>query len=58
MAAGQFVEVLEARQGLSIGAIELAAFEMGYIDLAAFKALAAPLLKSGYGKNLLRNIPS
>jgi len=56
MAAGQFVEVLEARQGLSIGAIELAAYEMGYINLAAFKALAAPLLKSGYGKNLLRNI--
>lgn len=58
MSAGQFVEVLEARQGLSIGAIELAAFEMGYVDLEAFKALAQPLLKSGYGKNLLRNLPS
>lgn len=57
MSAAQFVEVLEARQGLSIGAIELAAYEMGYINLAAFKALAQPLVKSGYGKNLLRNIP-
>jgi len=57
MSASQFVEVLEARQGLSIGAIELAAYEMGYINEAAFTALAMPLVKSGYGKNLLRNIP-
>ena len=57
MRASQFVEVLEARQGLSIGAIELAAYEMGYINEADFTALAMPLVKSGYGKNLLRNIP-
>jgi|TARA_B110000503_G_C7106225_1_gene396041 glucose-1-phosphate thymidylyltransferase len=57
MRASQFVEVLEARQGLSIGAIELAAYEMGFINEAAFTALAMPLIKSGYGKNLLRNIP-
>lgn len=51
--AAQFVEVLEERQGLKIGAIEAAAFEMGYIDKQQFKALAEPLMKSGYGKNLL-----
>ena len=53
MQASQFVEVIEERQGLKIGAIEGAAFEMGYIDKEQFKALAEPLLKSGYGKNLL-----
>ncbi|WMI68938.1 glucose-1-phosphate thymidylyltransferase RfbA [Mangrovimonas sp. YM274] len=53
MQASQFVEVIEERQGLKIGSIEAAAFEMGYIDEAQFKALAEPFLKSGYGKNLL-----
>ena len=53
MQAAQFVEVIEERQGLKIGAIEAAAFEMGYIDANQFKALAEPLMKSGYGKNLL-----
>ena len=51
--AAQFVEVIEERQGLMIGAIEAAAFEMGYIDKQQFIALAEPLMKSGYGKNLL-----
>lgn len=53
MQASQFVEVLEERQGLTVGAIEVAAYEMGYIDKNQFIALAEPLLKSGYGKNLL-----
>lgn len=53
MQASQFVEVIEERQGLKIGSIEAAAFEMGYINENQFKALAEPLLKSGYGKNLL-----
>ncbi|WP_338357115.1 glucose-1-phosphate thymidylyltransferase RfbA [Yeosuana marina] len=53
MQASQFVEVIEERQGLKIGAIEGAAFEMGYINKEQFKNLAKPLLKSGYGKNLL-----
>jgi len=53
MQASQFVEVIEERQGLKIGAIEAAAYEMGYIDREQFKALAQPLLKSGYGRNLL-----
>lgn len=53
MQASQFVEVIEERQGLKIGAIEAAAFEMGYINEKQFKELAEPLMKSGYGKNLL-----
>lgn len=53
MQASQFVEVIEERQGLKIGSIEVAAFEMKFIDEIQFKALARPLLKSGYGKNLL-----
>jgi glucose-1-phosphate thymidylyltransferase len=53
MQASQFVEVIEERQGLKIGAIEGAAYEMGYINKEQFKELAQPLLKSGYGKNLL-----
>ena len=54
--AAQFVEVIETRQGLSVGSIELAAYEMGYISKDAFITLAKPLEKSGYGKNLLRNL--
>jgi glucose-1-phosphate thymidylyltransferase len=53
MQAAQFVEVIEERQGLKIGAIEEAAYEMGYIDANQLKNLAEPLLKSGYGKHLL-----
>ena len=51
--ASQFVEVIEERQGLKIGAIEAAAFEMGYITENELRALANPLLKSGYGESLL-----
>ena len=53
MQASQFVEVIEERQGLKIGSIEVAAFEMGFINEDQFIMLAKPLLKSGYGKNLL-----
>lgn len=53
MQASQFVEVLEERQGLTIGAIEAAAYEMKFITKDQFTALAEPLMKSGYGKNLL-----
>nr|WP_294934557.1 glucose-1-phosphate thymidylyltransferase RfbA [uncultured Flavobacterium sp.] len=53
MQAGQFVEVIEERQGLKIGAIEEAAYKMGFIDAEQLKALAEPLLKSGYGKHLM-----
>lgn len=54
MQAAQFIEVLERRQGLKIGAIELAAYEMGYIDENQFRKLANKSLHSGYGKDLLR----
>ena len=53
MQASQFIEVIEERQGLKIGSIEAAAFEMNYITSDQFNDLAIPLLKSGYGKNLL-----
>jgi len=53
MQASQFVEVIEERQGLKIGAIEAVAFEMGYINEVQLRALAKPLAKSGYGKSLL-----
>jgi len=53
MQASQFVQVIEERQGLKIGAIEEAAYKMGYIDAGQLQKLAEPLLKSGYGKHLL-----
>ena len=53
MQASQFVQVIEERQGLKIGSIEEAAFRMGFIDKIQLKALAEPLLKSGYGTQLL-----
>mgnify|MGYP000126318495 FL=1 len=53
MQASQFVEVIEERQGLKIGTIEGAAYEMGLIDENQLKELAGPLMKSGYGRNLL-----
>ena len=54
MQASQFVEVIEQRQGLKVGAIEGVAFEMGYIDEEQKKKLAEPLLKSGYSQNLMQ----
>ena len=54
MQASQFVEVIEERQGLKIGAIEEAAYEMGFIDKQQLIKLAEPLLKSGYGKHLMQ----
>ena len=54
MQASQFVEVIEQRQGLKVGAIEGVAFEMGYIDETQLKRLIEPLLKSGYGENLIQ----
>ncbi|ARV11848.1 glucose-1-phosphate thymidylyltransferase [Gilvibacter sp. SZ-19] len=54
MQASQFVEVIEQRQGLKIGAIEEAAYEMKYIDKAQLQKLAEPLVKSGYGDYLMQ----
>jgi len=53
MQASQFVQVIEERQGLKIGAIEEAAYKMGFIGAEQLKKLAEPLLKSGYGNHLL-----
>jgi glucose-1-phosphate thymidylyltransferase len=54
MQASQFVQVIEARQGLKIGAIEKAAYRNGFIDKQQLRKLAKPLLKSGYGKHLMQ----
>jgi glucose-1-phosphate thymidylyltransferase len=51
--AAQFVEIVEARQGLKISCIEEIAWRMGFIDSAALRALAEPLAKNGYGQYLL-----
>ena len=51
--AGQFVQIIEKRQGLKVGCIEEAAWEMGFLDDAGLREVAQPLLKSGYGKYLL-----
>ncbi len=51
--ASLFVQTLEKRQGLKIACPEEIAFRMGWIDAAQLEALAAPLVKSGYGQYLL-----
>ncbi len=56
MQAGQFVQVVEERQGLKIGCIEEVAYRMGYIDKNQLEKIAAPLVKSGYGTYLLNMI--
>ncbi|MDO6809160.1 glucose-1-phosphate thymidylyltransferase RfbA [Zobellia galactanivorans] len=53
MQASQFVEVIEERQGLKVGAIEEVAYTMGYISREQLHKLAKPLVKSGYGSYLL-----
>jgi glucose-1-phosphate thymidylyltransferase len=53
MQAGQFVQVIEERQGLKIGCIEEIAYRMGFIDAEQLKTIAEPLVKSGYGQYLL-----
>ncbi len=54
MQAHQYVHVIEERQGRKIGCIEEAAFRMGYINKAQLLDIAQPLLKSGYGKYLIK----
>ncbi|GAL87581.1 glucose-1-phosphate thymidylyltransferase [Sporocytophaga myxococcoides] len=53
MAAGNFVQVIEERQGLKIGCIEEVAYRMNFINDEGLEKLAKPLLKSGYGTYLL-----
>ncbi|NEU10303.1 glucose-1-phosphate thymidylyltransferase RfbA [Flavihumibacter sp. R14] len=52
MQAGQFVQVIEERQGLKIGCIEEVAFRMGFISREELQQVAEPLKKSGYGQYL------
>lgn len=54
MQAGQFVQVIEERQGLKIGCIEEIAFKMGFISKEQLISIATPLTKSGYGTYLLK----
>ena len=54
MQAGQFVQVIEERQGLKIGCIEEIAFKMGFITKEQLIKIATPLTKSGYGTYLLK----
>lgn len=54
--AGEFVKVIENRQGLKIGCIEEVAYLMNFIDSTQVEKLAQPLLKSGYGKYLINLI--
>ena len=54
MQAGNFVQVIEERQGFKISCIEEIAYRMGYIDKAQLLKVAAPLVKSGYGRYLER----
>ena len=50
MQAAQFVQVLQERQGLRIGAIEDVALRMGYINQAQHDTVISPFIKSGYAK--------
>jgi glucose-1-phosphate thymidylyltransferase len=54
MDAGEYVRVIEKRQGLKIGCPEEVAFHAGFIDRAQLLRLAAPLMKTGYGQYLAR----
>ena len=53
MQAGQFVQVIEERQGLKVGCIEEIAWRQGFISEQQLRELAEPLKKSGYGEYLL-----
>ena len=51
--AGQYIQVIEQRQGLKVGCIEEVAYRMGYIDEKQLKVLGHKYIKSGYGSYLL-----
>ena len=56
MQAGQYVQVIEERQGLKIGCLEEIAYRKGFINKEQLKKLAEPLIKSGYGNYLIEII--
>jgi glucose-1-phosphate thymidylyltransferase len=53
IAAGEFVQVVEKRQGLKIGCIEEIAWRQGFITEKQLRGIAEPLRKSGYGEYLI-----
>lgn len=53
MQAGNFVQIIEERQGLKVGCIEEIAYRMGFITAEQLREIAKPLTKSGYGQYLL-----
>ncbi|MBC8172911.1 MAG: glucose-1-phosphate thymidylyltransferase RfbA [Chitinophagales bacterium] len=56
LAASQFVQIIEQRQGQNIGCIEEIAFRKKFIDAEHLEKIAQPLMKSGYGQYLMRLI--
>ncbi|MGC2855099.1 glucose-1-phosphate thymidylyltransferase RfbA [Novispirillum sp. DQ9] len=52
--AGEYVRIIERRQGQQIAAVEEVAYKMGYIDAQQLARLAEPLRKCGYGERLLQ----
>ena len=52
--AGQFIATIEKRQGLKVACPEEIAYRSGWIDAAQLEALAAPMLKNGYGQYLMQ----
>ncbi|WP_281615422.1 glucose-1-phosphate thymidylyltransferase RfbA [Flammeovirga sp. SubArs3] len=58
MQAGEYVRVIEERQGLSVGCIEEVAYRMGYINAKQLEEIAKPLVKSGYGQYIMNILKS
>lgn len=56
MQAAQFVQVIEERQGLKVGAIEVAAYKMGFITKKQYEKLTIPLDEGGSSKTLLDSL--
>jgi glucose-1-phosphate thymidylyltransferase len=53
MEAGDFIRIVEERQGLKVSCVEEIAYRMGFINAAQLEALAKPLMKNGYGRYLM-----
>jgi glucose-1-phosphate thymidylyltransferase len=53
LAAANYIQVMEERQGLKVACLEEIAYRMGYIDAEQVERLAEPLLKNGYGQYLM-----
>jgi glucose-1-phosphate thymidylyltransferase len=53
MEAGDFIRIVEERQGLKVSCVEEIAYRMGFINAAQLENLAKPLMKNGYGRYLM-----